>query len=75
MELSEQRAEAVRQYLMSQMALSVDHVSAVGYGETRPVANNETPQGRARNRRIDVRIVPNLNTVADLTSATFETSQ
>jgi flagellar motor protein MotB len=50
-------------------------VNAVGYGETRPVANNETPQGRARNRRIDVRIVPNLDTVADLTAATFETER
>lgn len=75
MMLSEQRAEAVRQYLLAQMALPVDHVRAVGYGETRPVANNETPQGRARNRRIDVRIVPNLNTVADLTAATFETDR
>jgi len=73
--LSEQRAESVRQYLMRQMALNDEQVKAVGYGETRPVANNETYQGRARNRRIDVRIVPNLNTVADLTAATFDTGQ
>ena len=72
--LSESRAESVRQYLLAQMALSGNEVSAVGYGETRPVANNETPQGRAKNRRIDVRIVPNLDSVADLTVATFRTS-
>jgi flagellar motor protein MotB len=35
-------------------------MSAVGYGETQPIANNETPQGRARNRRIDVTIEPQL---------------
>jgi len=75
MTLSEQRAESVRQYLMAQMALHEEYVNAVGYGETRPVPNNETPQGRARNRRIDVRIVPNLDTVADLTAATFETER
>ena len=69
--LSEQRAESVRQYLMAQMGLSYDQVSAVGYGETQPVANNETPQGRARNRRIDVRIVPYPDTGADLAAATF----
>jgi OOP family OmpA-OmpF porin len=75
MTLSEQRAESVQRYLKSQMALRDEYVNAVGYGETRPVANNETPQGRARNRRIDVRIVPNLDTVADLTAATFDTGQ
>ena len=33
---------------------------ATGYGETNPVANNETDSGRAKNRRIDVVIKPNL---------------
>jgi chemotaxis protein MotB len=36
-------------------------VSAVGYGETQPIASNDTPQGRARNRRIDVIIEPQLD--------------
>jgi chemotaxis protein MotB len=35
-------------------------LSAVGYGETRPIANNDTPQGRERNRRIDVLIEPQI---------------
>ena len=33
-------------------------ISARGYGEARPVANNETAEGRARNRRIDIIITP-----------------
>ena len=59
--LSEQRAESVRQYLLVQMGIDPEQISSIGYGETKPVANNETPQGRAKNRRIDIRIVPNLD--------------
>lgn len=73
--LSEQRAEAVRQYLLAQMGLPPDQVMAVGYGETRPVANNETPQGRARNRRIDVRIVPEGEPLEQLPAATFSAEE
>lgn len=69
--LSEQRAEAVRGYLRGQMGLGYDQVTAVGYGETKPVANNETPQGRAKNRRIDVRIVPFPGEGVNLAATTF----
>src|SRR5690606_11529423 len=60
MALSRQRAEAVSGYLTSELGVEAFRVSAVGYGETRPIANNETPQGRERNRRIDIRIRPQL---------------
>jgi len=56
MALSRSRAEAVGEYLSAELGVPEFRVSAVGYGETRPIANNETAQGRARNRRIDVRI-------------------
>mgnify|MGYP003339634244 FL=1 len=56
--LSQKRAEAVKEYLVANMRLDAAGVQAVGYGETRPVANNETKEGRAKNRRIDVRIQP-----------------
>ncbi len=52
--LSEERANAVREYLIANMGLDPTSIQALGYGETRPIANNETPDGRARNRRIDV---------------------
>lgn len=56
--LSKKRAESVRQYLIANMSLDPGTVSAVGYGESRPVANNETPEGRTKNRRIDIIIRP-----------------
>ena len=57
-ELSKRRAESVRQYLISNTRVPASQISAVGYGETRPVASNQTPEGRARNRRIDIVILP-----------------
>jgi OmpA-OmpF porin, OOP family len=52
--LSQDRADAVRQYLISNLGISTERVSAIGYGETKPIASNDTETGRARNRRIDV---------------------
>ncbi|MGI9265677.1 MAG: OmpA family protein [Gammaproteobacteria bacterium] len=57
-ELSKRRAESVRQYLIDNTRVPASQISAVGYGETRPVASNQTPEGRARNRRIDIVILP-----------------
>jgi outer membrane protein OmpA-like peptidoglycan-associated protein len=57
-ELSRQRAESVRASLLRTLRLPASRVAAVGYGETEPVASNETPEGRAANRRIDVLIRP-----------------
>ena len=57
--LSQNRAAAVRTYLLANMStLSEADVEAVGFGESRPVANNETVEGRAKNRRIDLVIRP-----------------
>lgn len=52
--LSQDRADAVKQYLVSQFGTDAEKVSSIGYGEARPVATNETAAGRARNRRIDL---------------------
>jgi outer membrane protein OmpA-like peptidoglycan-associated protein len=56
--LSEQRADAVRQYLVANETLPYDKIIAVGYGSIRPIASNKTAKGRALNRRIDLIITP-----------------
>jgi len=53
--LSEDRANAVRAYLIKH-SIEAKRVSAKGYGETQPVADNDTPEGRQQNRRTEVRI-------------------
>jgi outer membrane protein OmpA-like peptidoglycan-associated protein len=55
--LSAERARAVQQYLIANMGLSEDRVQAVGYGEERPIANNDSKEGQMQNRRIDVVII------------------
>lgn len=52
--LSQDRADAVRQYLVTNFGVNQEKISSIGYGEARPVATNETNEGRARNRRIDL---------------------
>jgi outer membrane protein OmpA-like peptidoglycan-associated protein len=54
--LSENRATAVRDYLLKH-GIGPNRVTAKGYGETQPVASNETPDGRQQNRRTEVRII------------------
>ncbi|HUV35466.1 MAG TPA: OmpA family protein [Patescibacteria group bacterium] len=54
LQLSQKRAEAVRQYLMNS-GISPDRVTAKGYSEADPIADNNTPEGRASNRRIEFR--------------------
>lgn len=51
--LSERRANAVREVLVKQYGVEGNRVDAVGYGETRPVADNATAEGRAINRRVE----------------------
>ena len=56
--LSEQRAEAVKSYLVANQTRPGDRIAAVGFGSERPLASNATLEGRAVNRRIDVIITP-----------------
>ncbi|MDX1409981.1 MAG: OmpA family protein, partial [Saprospiraceae bacterium] len=53
--LSRERAEAVRQRLVA-AGIAEGRISAIGYGQTRPVADNDTPDGRAENRRTEIKI-------------------
>ena len=52
--LSERRAESVRSHLVSR-GVSASRLTAVGYGESQPIASNETDEGRALNRRVELK--------------------
>ncbi|UCF62837.1 MAG: OmpA family protein [bacterium] len=54
--LSENRAAAVRAYLEANMNLSPEQFESIGYGESRPIASNDSPDGRRLNRRIEILI-------------------
>lgn len=54
--LSQRRAEAVATRLTDALGISEDRVEAVGYGESKPIASNDTAAGRAENRRVEARI-------------------
>jgi outer membrane protein OmpA-like peptidoglycan-associated protein len=54
--LSERRAESVKSYLVTQ-GVSATRLHANGYGPRYPIASNDTPQGRAANRRVEIEIL------------------
>lgn len=56
LELSQRRAAAVYDFLVSQ-GVSADRMNAVGYGQAQPIESNDTEEGRAANRRTELRIV------------------
>jgi OOP family OmpA-OmpF porin len=53
MTLSQQRANAVRNHLINK-GIEADRLTAVGYGESQPVADNATDEGRFKNRRVEL---------------------
>jgi OOP family OmpA-OmpF porin len=63
LELSQKRAEAVRQHLIQAGAVAEAHILATGFGQTKPIAPNKTkegtdnPEGRAQNRRVEIIIM------------------
>ena len=55
--LSENRARTVANFLSSQ-GVSANRIRSQGFGMTMPIASNDTPEGRARNRRVEIKITP-----------------
>lgn len=58
-QLSEQRAEAVKSYLITAGKVKGNTVTAMGFGESKPVADNSDEEGRAQNRRVEIRLMGN----------------
>jgi len=57
-ELSSARAMSVLHYLVDERGIDAERVSAIGCGEHRPVASNDTKEGRQLNRRVEIVILP-----------------
>ena len=53
--LSQKRAEAVKNYL-AQNGIDANRLEAKGFGQEKPVADNSTPEGRAANRRVELKL-------------------
>jgi len=53
MTLSQKRAESVMNYLVAKYKTPADRLSAKGFGDTKPIADNKTDAGKAKNRRVD----------------------
>lgn len=52
--LSERRAGAVRQYMIDHFNIDGERLQSTGFGETKPVSSNDTPEGRQNNRRVEL---------------------
>lgn len=60
--LSDRRAKAVRAYLMQQGVLG-SRLKAKGYGESQPIASNDSKQGRAKNRRVELQVLESIDCI------------
>lgn len=69
-ELSTSRATSVLHYLIDECGIEPRRLSAIGYGEFRPVDTNETKSGRSRNRRVEIIILPK-----EMTKKSYEDTQ
>jgi OmpA-OmpF porin, OOP family len=58
--LSQDRAEAVKSYMVANAGVAAENIEVVGMGDTRPLATNKTAAGRAQNRRVDVILTPSM---------------
>ncbi len=59
MDLSKQRADAVKQYLIEKYHFPAERMRTAGNGPDKPLDTNDTPEGREKNRRTDIKVYPN----------------
>ncbi len=74
-ELSSARALSVLHYLVNEKGIDPGRLSAIGYGEYRPVASNDTKMGRQENRRVEIVIIPKVTKVKETKPEIKETEE
>jgi outer membrane protein OmpA-like peptidoglycan-associated protein len=57
--LSKQRADTVKNYLMTKYGYPASRMRTAGNGPDKPIETNDTPEGREKNRRTDIKVYPN----------------
>ena len=57
MQLSEKRADAVRRHLIDKEKISSSRLKSRGFGESKPIGDNETEEGREKNRRVEFNLI------------------
>lgn len=71
-ELSSARAATVVRYFIETQGFDPSKLTAMGAGEYRPIADNSTPEGRAKNRRVDIYVIPDGSSRFNIRSAASE---
>lgn len=71
-ELSTARAVEVVHYMIDEGGMPADRLSAAGFADQLPVANNDTPEGRQQNRRIEIELLPNIEDLPPMDDITKE---
>jgi len=56
--ISEKRAESAKKYIMDKFNISADRMKVKGYGSKKPIADDKTKEGRAKNRRVEFKVIP-----------------
>jgi len=69
-ELSASRATSVLHYLLDECGMEPQKLSAIGYGEYKPIADNSTAAGRSKNRRVEIIVLPK-----DITKKSYDETQ
>ena len=56
--ISEKRAESAKKYIVDKFNLPGDRMVIKGYGSKKPIADNQTKEGRSKNRRVEFKVIP-----------------
>jgi len=56
--ISEKRAQSAKKYIQDKFNIADNRMMVKGYGSTKPIADNKTKEGRAKNRRVEFRVIP-----------------